>query len=73
MKEWSDFQIGDLVEYEGTNINPRQGFISGVVVGFKDFSDWYVHTSGDIKTISVVVCWNNGLQTNTSPLVLRKL
>lgn len=73
MKEWSDFQIGDLVEYEGTNINPREGFISGIVIGFKDFHDWDVHASGNMKTTSVVVYWNNGLQTNTSPLVLRKL
>ena len=73
MKEWSDFQIGDLVEYEGTNINPRENFISGVVVGFKDFHDWDVHASDNIKVKSVVVHWNNGLQTNTSPLVLKKL
>lgn len=72
MKVWSDFQIGDLVEYEGVNFNP-QNFISGVVVGYKEFTEWDVHASGDIKTTSVVVYWNNGLQTNTSPLVLRKL
>lgn len=73
MKEWSDFQIGDLVEYEGTNINPRENFIVGVVLGYKEFTEWDVHASGDMKTTSVVVHWNNGLETNTSPLVLRKL
>ena len=73
MKEWSDFEIGDLVEYEGTNINPREGFISGIVIGFKDFHDWDVHTGNNIKIKSVVVRWNNGLETNTSPLVLKKL
>ena len=73
MKEWSDFQIGDLVEYEGTNINPRANFIVGVVLGYKEFAGWDVNASGDIKTTSVVVYWNNGLETNTSPLVLRKL
>ena len=73
MKECSDFQVGDLVEYEGINFNPKDGFILGVVLGYKEFTGWDVHASGDIKTTSVVVYWSNGLETNTSPLVLRKL
>lgn len=73
MNRWSDFQIGDLVEYEGTNINPREKLIVGVVLGYKEFSGWDVHTSGDTKMTSVVVYWNNGLETNSSPFVLRKL
>ena len=73
MKEWSDFEIGDLVEYEGTNINPGENFIAGVVLGYKEFFGWDVHSNGNRKLKSVVVRWNNGLQTNTSPLVLRKL
>ena len=72
MKEWSDFEIGDLVEYEGTNINPDI-FIVGVVLGYKEFFGWDVHSSGNRKLKSVVVHWNNGLETNTSPLVLRKI
>jgi len=73
VKEWSDFQIGDLVEYEGTNINPRENFIVGVVLGYREFYGWDVHSSRNAKLKSVVVRWNNGLETNASPLVLRKL
>jgi hypothetical protein len=72
VNKWSDFEIGDLVEYEGTNINP-DNFIVGVVLGYKEFTEWDVHTDGSVKIKSVVVHWNNGLETNTSPLVLRKL
>ena len=66
MSECSDFEIGDLVEYDCLGI-------TGVVLGFREFHDWDVHSSDNVKTRSVVVHWSNGLETNTSPLVLKKL
>ena len=66
MNECPDFQIGDLVQYDSIGI-------TGIVIGFRDFSDWDVHISDNTKIRSVVVHWSNGLETNTSPLVLRKL
>lgn len=66
MKECSDFEIGDLVQYDSIGI-------TGIVIGFREFSDWDVYSSDYAKIRSVVVHWSNGLETNTSPLVLRKL
>lgn len=66
MKEWSDFQIGDLVEFAEHNTINKEFFDIGLVIG-------HVYVSENIKIKSVVVHWNNRIQTNSSPLVLRKL
>lgn len=67
------FNIGDLVEFADHETIIKESFGVGLVIGFKQFSDWNVNRSKHEKTTAVVVLWNSGMETNTSPLVLRKL
>ena len=67
------FNIGDLVEFADHNKINRESFGVGIVIGIKQFSDWNLTHSKHEKTTAVVILWNNGMETNTSPLVLREL
>lgn len=69
----NSFEIGDLVEFIEIGQIRDDRYLLGVVVSFKEYSDWDVK-SGEYKKIpAVTVLWNSGLDTNTSPILLRKI